>query len=299
MLIQSDVGNKAAVFPLQLLGFEVDCINSVQFSNHTGYEHGFQGDVLKGEQLRRLLKGLQDNNLLGDIGHVLTGFIGSESFLEAVLDVLQTLRSQGHAVRYVCDPVMGDKGRFYVPKDLVKVYREKVIPLADVVTPNQFELEQLSGISIRSTSHAIQACQILHDMGPELVFLTSFELVDDEAVQPSEPTIAILASQRKKNSNAHETKLWRIDCPMLPGQFTGTGDLCASLLLAHSALVPDSIPCVMERVINTMHAVIELTHKSVGDTVHSRELKLIQSKSLIESPPLRFKAASCHLKNVD
>ena len=84
--LPSDVGNKAAVFPLQLLGFEVDIVNSVHFSNHTGYPKGWEGDVLKGDQLRQLLNGLERNGLLQDIQHVLTGYIGSESFLTEVMD---------------------------------------------------------------------------------------------------------------------------------------------------------------------------------------------------------------------
>jgi pyridoxal kinase len=129
-VLNLDVGNKSAVFPLQLLGFDVDVVNSVHFSNHTGYENGFRGDILKGDQLRDLLHGLEDNGLLSDIGHLLTGYIGSDSFLEAVLDVLKTLRKFGN-VRFVCDPVLGDRGRFYVPESLVQLYREKVIPQAD------------------------------------------------------------------------------------------------------------------------------------------------------------------------
>jgi pyridoxine kinase len=136
-----DVGNKSAVFPLQLLGFDVDVINSVHFSNHTGYPQGWEGDVLAGNQLRAILQGLQRNQLLDDTGHVLTGYIGSESFLEAVLEVVQALRalptSRGERVRFVCDPVLGDRGEFYVPRELVGLYREKVLPLADVVTPNE------------------------------------------------------------------------------------------------------------------------------------------------------------------
>jgi len=272
------VGNKSAVFPLQLLGFDVDVVNSVHFSNHTGYQEGWEGDVLKGDQLRSIMNGLKRNDLLNEIGHVLTGYIGSESFLEAVLDVIQTLRANGRTVRFVCDPVLGDKGEFYVPKELVVLYREKVLPLADVVTPNEFEVEQLTGIHIESLEDAKRACSSLHAMGPSLVFITSLELND---------TMTILASKR---INETISKAWRIDCPILPCSFTGSGDLCASLLLAHSALQPDNIPGAMEKVINTMFAVLQRTLESAGETVQSRELKLIQSKDIIEHPPSRFKA---------
>jgi pyridoxine kinase len=277
----TDVGNKAAVFPLQLLGFEVDVVNSVHFSNHTGYVEGFEGDVLKGEQLRSILSGLERNGLLSDVGHLLTGYIGSESFLSAVLEVLTTLRKE-KTVRFVCDPVLGDKGKFYVPEELVPLYRDKVIPLADVLTPNQFEVEQLTGINIKSMDDALKACAVLHDMGPGLVFITSMELATEV-----EDTMAILASQRTADGS---TSVWRIDSNVFPGHFTGTGDLCASLLLAHTAMHPDNLPAAMEKVIDTMHAVISRTHQHSGESVQSRELRLIQSKKDIENPPPRFKA---------
>lgn len=314
LLLFSDVGNKAAVFPLQLLGFDVDVINSVHFSNHTGYENGFQGDVMKGEQLQAVLSGLERNNLLDQVGHVLTGYIGSESFLEAVLDVLKRLRHQksgggGGGVRFVCDPVLGDNGKFYVPQELVQVYKTKVIPLADVLTPNQFEVEQLTGIKILSMADAKNACTALHDMGPSLVFITSLVLVhnngDDNAREHDQHqpgTMSILASQRiqknnvettsnnNNNNNDEATSLWKIDCPILPGVFTGTGDLCAALLLAHTAMLPNNLPLAMERVINTMYAILERTHQVSGESVQSRELRLVQSRKDIENPGQRFKA---------
>lgn len=274
------VGNKAACFPLQLLGFDVDVVNSVHFSNHTGYVEGFEGDVLQGEQLVKLLDGLERNGLLDNIGHLLTGYIGSESFLLQVIHVLQTLRKHSN-VRFVCDPVLGDAGQFYVPRELVKVYRERVIPLANVVTPNQFEVEQLTGISVKTIEDALTACAVLHKMGPELVF-TSIVLEGDDS-------IAILASQQAHDGSP---QAWRIDSPLLAGQYTGTGDLCAALLLGHTALVQDDLPAAIENVANTMLAVIQRTHEaSSGDgSVSSRELKLIQSKNDIENPPNNLKA---------
>ena len=110
-------------------------MNSVHFSNHTGYENGLTGDVLNGEQLRQILKGLEQNNLLEDVGYMLTGYIGSASFCEAILDVLKALRKHNPKVRFICDPVLGDDGKFYCPKELVGLYRDAVIPVADVVTP--------------------------------------------------------------------------------------------------------------------------------------------------------------------
>ncbi|KAL3346246.1 hypothetical protein AABB24_024935 [Solanum stoloniferum] len=141
--VQGYVGNKSAVFPLQLLGYDVDPINSVQFSNHTGYPT-FKGQVLNGEQLWELIEGLEANGLLY-YTHLLTGYIGSVSFLNTVLKVVDKLRSVNPKLKFVCDPVMGDEGKLYVPPELVMVYREKVVPVASMLTPNQFEAEQLTG----------------------------------------------------------------------------------------------------------------------------------------------------------
>lgn len=240
---------------------------------------------MNGEQLKQILKGLEDNDLLGDVGHMLTGYIGSESFCEAVLTVLETIRKYNENVTFVCDPVLGDHGKFYVPPELVKVYRDTVIPVCDVVTPNQFEVEQLAGVDVKTMDDARKACDRLHTMGPSTVFITSLILDEGDA---SEKTISILASKRRKDGDADE--VWRIDCPMIPGSFTGTGDLTASLLLAHLAKEPSNIPSVMEKVINTMYVVIQRTHESSGTTTRSQELKLIQSKGDIENPPSVFKA---------
>ena len=143
-VVSGYVGNKAAVFPLQLLGFEVDFINSVQFSNHTGYAN-FKGSVVNGEQLREIVQGLESNNLIGP-DYVLTGYIGSETFLKEVLYLLESARRANPKLKYICDPVLGDEGKFYVPQALVGLYIDSVIPKAYMITPNQFEAALLTGL---------------------------------------------------------------------------------------------------------------------------------------------------------
>ena len=300
-VVHGYVGNRAAVFPLQLLGFDVDFINSVHFACHTGYKHFPHGQVMDGDQLRNVLEGLEVNGLIGKdgedggdndeaIGSVLTGYIGSVSFLEAVLDVLATVRKYNPDARFVCDPVMGDDGAFYVPQELVEVYKNVVIPKADVVTPNQFETEQLTGIKVETTEDARKACEALHEMGPSVVFITSAILDENVNVDDDDGNkmITIIASQRNKSDGKQE--MWRIDCPKIPGSFTGTGDVTACLLLGHLESHPDDLPLVMEKVINTMYLLIQRTHQAKGKTVRSKELRLIQSKDIIENPPTTFKA---------
>ena len=282
------------MFPLQLLGFDVDVVNSVHFSNHTGFEKGWEGDVLQGDQLRAIMQGLERNGLLTDVGHLLTGYIGSASFLGAIVDVIKTLRQRpdGKKLRYVCDPVLGDVGSgFYVPRELVQLFREQVVPEADVVTPNQFEAEQLTGLSINSVQDVVMACKSLHELGPSLVVITSVRLETGE-----KDIISIYASRHVRAKET--TELWCIKCPELPGRYTGTGDLLSSLLLGHSAMNPDDLPGSLEMVMNTMYATIkrslELSPDIPLDSTHSRGLHLIQCKQIIEDPPREFKAYLVH-----
>uniref|UniRef100_T1GRQ4 pyridoxal kinase n=1 Tax=Megaselia scalaris TaxID=36166 RepID=T1GRQ4_MEGSC len=108
-VVHGYVGNKSATFPLEVLGFEVDAINSVQFSNHTGYKV-VKGQVLQEKELADLFEGLEKNNLLQHYSHLLTGYIGNASFLRQVSAIVKKLREINPNLIYVCDPVMGDNG---------------------------------------------------------------------------------------------------------------------------------------------------------------------------------------------
>jgi pyridoxine kinase len=237
------VGNKAAVFPLQLLGLEVDVINSVHFSNHTGYTKGWKGTVMDGTQLQSIIEGLEQNELLDDVRYVLTGYIGSASFLSAIRSLVLKIRGDKPDFRYLCDPVLGDNGELYVPAELVSLFKTEIIPLADIVTPNQFEVEQLTGITIQGIADAKRACSCFHDMGPSIVFLTSLELTAEElgkrkrveGIDIDTELITVFASQRHQKNGKPVDECFVIDCPKLPGSYTGTGDLTAAyvLLLMH------------------------------------------------------------------
>lgn len=284
-VVHGYVGNKAACFPLQVLSFDVDTINSVHFSNHTGYPDKWEGDVLNGEQLGCILKGLERNNLLSRTSNILTGYIGSESFLKAVLNVIQTVKKYSPNCRYVCDPVIGDHGKFYVPVTLVDVYRKELIPISNLVTPNQFEAEQLTGVNITTIEDGKEACRKLHEMGPELVVITSMTLAGNENF------IVMLASKRVKlQDGSFKDILYSIESPIIEGRYTGTGDVAAALLLGWTCKYPQNLPLVLEKVMSTMYSIIHFTKDHSDGTVAGRELKLIQSKKVIEDPPMLFEA---------
>ncbi|KAL7472033.1 hypothetical protein ACHAXS_013177 [Conticribra weissflogii] len=318
-VVSGYVGNKAAVFPLQLLGFDVDIINSVNFSNHTGYPNGWEGSVMDGGTLLKMVEGLERNGLLisdfpegeetycgnggvgariGRIGNILTGYIGSESFLHSVVTVVQKLKSLNPHCRYVCDPVLGDRGKFYVPQELVDIYKNE----ADVITPNQFEIEQLTGIDIKSIEDAKNACRILHNLGVSLVLITSIILPDTEnevsvdksiveeygdgtKATPPRNSIGMFVSRRRTQqidsnqstqqksfdgeSEQHycEEEQYVLYTPKLPGFFTGTGDVCAALCLGWTAELNEhivdqdglSLGTFLEKLAGTMHAIVQRT----------------------------------------
>jgi len=295
-VVSGYVGNKSATFPLQLLGFEVDAINSVQFSNHTGYDH-VRGQKLDSEQLWDLVEGLQKNNL-HFYTHLINGYIGSKSFLECFGKVIGVLKEANPELLYVCDPVMGDSGPgMYVPAELLPIYRSTILPLADICLPNQFEAELLTERKITCEADAIEAMNILHDKGVGTVVLSSTELATGDV-----PELVSLASQKRSDGSR---KVVRIHMPKLPREFTGTGDLFTALFTAWLYQTKGDIKVSLERTVATMQAVLKRTldkvYSSLPEDKHADppkqalELKLIQSKHDIENPEVKIQAEEVSL----
>jgi pyridoxine kinase len=176
-VVSGYVGNKSATFPLQLLGYEVDSINSVQFSNHTGYAKGIRGQILDDAELWDLFEGLLENGIADGYSHVINGYIGSASFLKKLAEVVKKAKELNPNLTYVCDPVMGDFGPgMYVDESLLPIYRDVIVPLADVCVPNQFEAELITGMKIKDEGDAFEAMDYFHGLGVETVILSSTEL---------------------------------------------------------------------------------------------------------------------------
>lgn len=284
-VVSGYVGNKSATFPLQVLGFEVDAINSVQFSNHTGYSH-FKGQVLNSDQLDELMNGLRLNNLLPQYSHLLTGYVGDASFLRKVADVVKELKQINPDLIYVCDPVMGDNGKLYVPDNLLPIYKNEILPVANIVTPNQFEAELLTGQMIKTEDDALKAIEILHSCGPETVIVTSSDLGRADMLLG-------LAS-----SSIGRPMQVRLEIPQLPASFTGTGDLFAACFLAWMSKSKGDLVVASEKTVATLQDVLKRTYRDAQEraghgnkpTAAEMELKIIQSRCDIENPKTPFKA---------
>lgn len=271
-VVHGYVGNKSATFPLQLLGFDVDPLNSVQLSCHTAYK-AFRGQVLSGDDLAAVTGGLAANSLLY-YSHVLTGYVSSASFLRGIVAAVTSIRAVNPGAVYVCDPVLGDHGKLYVPPELVGIFREEVLPVASVITPNQFEAETLAGFAdegrrITSVADAVEACDRLHALGPGTVIITSSDLPSSDA-----STMLFIVSAPWEAVADDIEKVWgeaapptakarfSIAIPKLPSVFTGTGDLTAALLLAHMHAHPRGLVTACRKALATVQAVCGRTLKA-------------------------------------
>lgn len=214
------VGNSAAVFPLQRLGVEVWPIHTVQFSNHTGYE-GWTGQAFDAGLIGDLVTGIEKRGSLGECDGVLSGYIGDAETGGAVLDAVARVKRANPAARYCCDPVLGDVGRgLYVRAGVVEFMKGKALPAADIVTPNQFELDHLLGRETRTLRDVRDAVRALHERGPRTILVTSVH-----AEETPKDCIDVLASD--------ETGCFRLRTPRLQLMVNGAGDAIAALFFAH------------------------------------------------------------------
>ncbi|XP_061278873.1 pyridoxal kinase isoform X2 [Bos mutus] len=296
-VVRGYVGNRAATFPLQVLGFEVDAVNSVQFSNHTGYSH-WKGQVLNSDELQELYDGLKLNSV-NQYDYVLTGYTRDKSFLAMVVDIVQELKQQNPRLVYVCDPVMGDQrngeGAMYVPDDLLPVYREKVVPVADIITPNQFEAELLTGRKIHTQEEALEVMDMLHSMGPDTVVITSSDLLSPRG---SDYLMALGSQRTRAPDGSMVTQRIRMEMHKVDAVFVGTGDLFAAMLLAWTHKHPNNLKVACEKTVSAMHHVLQRTIKcakaksgeGVKPSPAQLELRMVQSKKDIESPEIVVQA---------
>src|ERR671916_992774 len=167
------VGNSAATFPLMRMGVEVWPVLTVHFSNHTGYP-SWRGPLLAAADVAEVVRGIEERGVLGQVGAVLSGYQGDPAVGEVILDTVSRVRRHNPAALYCCDPVMGDVGRgFYVRPGIPALMRDRVVPAAQLITPNQFELEALTGRPAGTSAELLAAADAARNLGPETVLATS------------------------------------------------------------------------------------------------------------------------------
>jgi len=265
------VGNSAAVFPLQRMGVEVWPIHTVQFSNHTGYGK-WQGRVFDAGLIRELVGGIEQRGALGECDGVLSGYMGGADIGAAILDAVAAVKRANPSARYACDPVIGDAGRgVFVRDGIPEFMKEKAVPAADIVTPNQFELDYLIGRESKTLADVLAAVNVVHGLGPRAILVTSLHTEDTP-----EGTVDLLSSD--------EAGRFRLRTPKLPLTVNGAGDAIAALFFAHY-LRSGKINQALSRAASAILGVLAKTGE-----MGAREIQIVAAQHEIVAPSRVFEA---------
>lgn len=265
------VGNRVATFALQRLGNEVLTINTVQFSNHTGYGK-WEGDIFDQDHIKRVVKGLEAQKVLTKCNAIVSGYIGSPNIGNAILEAVALLKQKNPQAIYCCDPVMGDMDRgFFAQKGVFEFFKEQAIQHADVITPNQFEACALAEHDISTLDDAKFVATKLKEMGPKIVVITSLRHKDTA-------------------NNEIETLLYDgkefLICKNPLIQFTtmpsGSGDMFTALF-SHHYLSTKDLSTSLCQTVASLYDVLLYSFKA-----KSYELKLIEAQDFICNPKSNF-----------
>jgi pyridoxine kinase len=257
-----NVGNTAALFPLQRLGCETWSLNTVAFSNHTGYGK-WRGSAVPASEIATLFEGIAELGVLARCDAVLSGYLGDREAGSVLLDIVARIKQANPRALFACDPVMGDVGPgWYVRAGVPEFYRDQAIKLADIVTPNRFELEWLTGSPVRTLGEASAAAAALQRLGPAIVLVTSLELGAGK--------IAVVA--------AGPGGAWAAETPRLQIEATGCGDAVAALFLGW-LLKGKPLPEALAAAIGAIYGVIEATMR-----IGSGELAIIAAQDELIAP---------------
>ncbi|MGF1849098.1 pyridoxal kinase PdxY [Vibrio lentus] len=174
-------GNSSAVFPMQRMGVEVLPIHTVQYSNHTQYQQGWTGRAFDASDIDQLISGLNNIGQLDQCFALVSGYQGSAAQCDSVVTAVNTLKTRNSKALYVCDPVMGDPEKgCIVPDEVTDKLVNNLMPIADVIVPNQFELTQFTGMKIESLDDAVKACALALSKGPKVVLVKHLHSLSDE-----------------------------------------------------------------------------------------------------------------------
>jgi pyridoxine kinase len=266
------VGNDAAGFCLRRLGVEAWQIDTVALSNHPGYG-ACTGRVVPAADLRALVDGVTARGVLAGTDALLSGYLGAADQAAVVAHAATSLRAANPRALVIADPVMGDTDPgLYVGREVAEALAHQVVPHADVVTPNAFELGWLTGRAVTDRDSALAAAQALRTTGPGLVIVTS--------IPEGEGSLGLLA--------VTATRSWALSVPKLrfPVAPNGAGDALAGLLAAHltRGAAPDQ---ALAAAGNAIHRVLEAT-RDAG----RRELALPAAQDALADPGTRFRVAA-------
>ena len=264
------VGNSASVFPMQRLGVEVWPVSTVLFSNHTGYGE-WRGPLVAPDDVRDVITGIGERGAFPEVDAVLSGYQGGTQIGDVILDAVAQVKAANPSAIYACDPVMGNaKSGCFVHPDIPVLLRERVVPKADLITPNQFELGFLTGTEPEDLESTLASVDAARAMGPSTVLVTS-------VLQPDRPadTIEMLA--------VHGDGAWIVRTEHLPIKCNGSGDVTAALFTTHLLQSGGDAALALGRTASSVWDLVKRTLDS-----GRRELQLVQSQEEIAHPRMQF-----------
>jgi pyridoxine kinase len=265
------VGNSAAVFPLQRIGVEVLPVYTVNFSNHTGYG-AWRGPLIAPDDVREVITGIEERGVFGQVDAVLSGYQGGEGIGDVIIDAVARVKAANPEAVYACDPVMGNaKSGCFVAPAIPVLLRERVVPVADIITPNQFELGFLTETEPDTLESTLASADLAREMGPRTILVTSVERPDRE-----EGTIEMLV--------VDDAGAWIVQTPHLPMKANGSGDVTAALFTAHY-VETGSAQTALERTASSVYDLLKATLES-GE----RELQLVEAQEFYANPQMQFTA---------
>ncbi|CCH59983.1 hypothetical protein TBLA_0C01690 [Henningerozyma blattae CBS 6284] len=313
------VGNRAATFPLQCLGWDVDCCNSVQFSNHTGYgmDKVF-GNITSTDDLNNILKDLFSKEKSHQYNALLSGYLPNQMSVKCMSQNYKNYKSNHGDCVWLMDPVMGDEGQLYVSEDVVPEYRSIIFNnepgLVNIITPNQFELELLCDKKIR-TFEELENCLTMLRKYVDTIIVTSIDssLVETKETKEGKSTdesyiYCVVSSE--KQSKGDGSQIFRV--PLLKSYVTGVGDLFSALVLDRiynydaEERFDKKIPFYnqINEVLDVIQRVLKLTQSyapkdlvskiNSADEMKLMELRIIEARDYYDKPTRHDYRYICH-----
>lgn len=265
------VGNSAAVFPLQRAGHEVWPVHTVNFSNHTGYGD-WGGPMIPASDVTSIIDGIEKRGAFPQIDAILSGYQGGADIADAIVETVRRIKAANPKALYACDPVMGNaKSGCFVSDEIPPLLRDRVVPVADIITPNQFELGYLTDSEVGTLDQTLAAVKKAQEIGPKTVLVTSVkrpETADDQ--------IEMLA--------VDGDRAFLVSTPLLPFKRNGSGDVTAALFTGHYTETSD-VKESLRRTASSVYDLLENTYEA-----ETSELQLIQSQDVFAHPRMQFHA---------
>ncbi|MCT1425979.1 pyridoxal kinase PdxY [Corynebacterium sanguinis] len=264
------VGNSAAVFPLQRIGHEVWPVYTVNFSNHTGYG-AWRGPMIPAADVADVIAGIDERGALGQVDAVLSGYQGGDDIAGVIIDAVARVKELNPAAVYACDPVMGNaKSGCFVADTIPPLLRDRVVPVADIITPNQFELGYLTGREATDLDSTLDAVAAAREMGPQTVLVTSVERPEADP----ENFLEMIVVDDKGS--------WIVRTPRLPFKRNGSGDVASALFTGHYIRSGDAADA-LARTASSVFDLLSTTYEAGAG-----ELLLVEAQDAYAQPRLQF-----------